>query len=43
MGMRGPRRRGPKAYIHNNPVKAGLVSKAEEWRWSSANPKNEGT
>jgi len=24
-------------YIHNNPVKAGLVKRAEEWRWSSAN------
>ena len=24
------------AYIHNNPVKAGLVSRAEDWRWSSA-------
>jgi REP element-mobilizing transposase RayT len=23
-------------YIHLNPVKAGLVSMAEEWRWSSA-------
>jgi len=23
-------------YIHQNPVKAGLVAKAEEWRWSSA-------
>ncbi|MGH9454205.1 MAG: REP-associated tyrosine transposase [Terriglobia bacterium] len=22
-------------YIHLNPVKAGLVSRAEEWRWSS--------
>ncbi|MCC6839139.1 MAG: transposase [Flavobacteriales bacterium] len=22
-------------YIHNNPVKAGLVRKAEDWRWSS--------
>ena len=24
------------AYIENNPVKAGLVSSPEEWRWSSA-------
>lgn len=24
-------------YIHENPVKARLVAKAEEWRWSSAN------
>ncbi|MCL1920482.1 MAG: transposase [Kiritimatiellaeota bacterium] len=24
------------AYIHNNPVKAGLCGRAEEWRWSSA-------
>ena len=24
------------AYIENNPVKAGLVSRPEEWRWSSA-------
>ncbi len=23
-------------YIHENPVKAGLVRSAEEWRWSSA-------
>ena len=23
-------------YIHNNPVKAGLVSKAEDWPYSSA-------
>jgi REP element-mobilizing transposase RayT len=23
-------------YIHNNPVKARLVSTAEQWRWSSA-------
>ena len=23
-------------YIHGNPVKAGLVARAEEWRWSSA-------
>jgi putative transposase len=23
-------------YIHHNPVKAGLVPRAEEWRWSSA-------
>ena len=25
-----------KAYIENNPVKAGLVSRAEDYRWSSA-------
>ena len=24
------------AYIENNPVKAGLVSRAEQYRWSSA-------
>ena len=24
------------AYIHSNPVKAGLVEKAEDWTWSSA-------
>ena len=24
------------AYIHNNPVKAGLVKRAEDWPWSSA-------
>jgi REP element-mobilizing transposase RayT len=24
-----------RAYIHENPVKAGLVGKAEEYRWSS--------
>ena len=23
-------------YIHNNPVKAGLVDSAEKWKWSSA-------
>ena len=23
-------------YVHNNPVKAGLVAKPEDWRWSSA-------
>jgi putative transposase len=23
-------------YIHENPVKAGLASKAEDWPWSSA-------
>lgn len=23
-------------YIHQNPVKAGLCSKPEDWRWSSA-------
>ena len=22
-------------YIHNNPVKRGLVSEPSEWRWSS--------
>ncbi len=30
------------AYIHNNPVKAGLVSRPEEWPWSSATPGNAG-
>ncbi len=25
-----------KAYIHQNPVKAGLVAQAKEWPWSSA-------
>ena len=24
------------AYIENNPVKAGLISRPEEWEWSSA-------
>jgi REP element-mobilizing transposase RayT len=24
-----------RSYIHNNPVKAGLVADAAEWRWSS--------
>ncbi|MBL7940687.1 MAG: transposase [Flavobacteriales bacterium] len=24
------------AYIHENPVKAGLVARAEDWKWSSA-------
>jgi REP element-mobilizing transposase RayT len=27
-------------YIHNNPVKAGLVARAEDWPWSSAHPGN---
>lgn len=27
-------------YIHQNPVKAGLVAHAEDWRWSSAFPGN---
>lgn len=26
------------AYIHNNPVKRGLVESAEEYLWSSAHP-----
>ena len=26
------------AYIENNPVKAGLCEKAEDWPWSSARP-----
>jgi putative transposase len=32
------------AYIHNNPVKAGLATRPEDWPWSSAanaNPGNE--
>jgi putative transposase len=28
------------AYIHENPVKAGLCREAKEWRWSSAYPGN---
>jgi REP-associated tyrosine transposase len=24
-------------YIHLNPVKAGLVQRSEDWRWSSVN------
>lgn len=27
-----------KAYIENNPVRAGLVSRAEDYPWSSASP-----
>jgi putative transposase len=27
-------------YIHQNPVKAGLVARPEDWRWSSAHPGN---
>ena len=27
-------------YIHQNPVKAGLVARPEDWRWSSADPGN---
>ena len=26
------------AYIHDNPVKAGLVRQASDWQWSSAHP-----
>jgi len=26
------------AYIHENPVKAGLVDAASKWPWSSAHP-----
>jgi REP element-mobilizing transposase RayT len=29
-------------YIHNNPLKAGLVSDPEHWPWSSANTGNAG-
>jgi REP element-mobilizing transposase RayT len=32
-------------YIHDNPVKAGLIARAEDWRWSSAwvgNPRTTG-
>ncbi|HEV3163293.1 MAG TPA: transposase [Isosphaeraceae bacterium] len=29
-------------YIHDNPVKAGPVANAEDWRWSSACPGNAG-
>lgn len=32
------------AYIHNNPVKAGLVARPEDWPWSSAgNAENAGS
>ena len=27
------------SYIHENPVKAGLCEKPEDWPWSSANPR----
>ncbi len=30
------------AYIHNNPVQAGLVTHPEHWPWSSAYPGNAG-
>lgn len=30
-------------YIHQNPVKAGLCSAANEWRWSSAHLENRGS
>jgi REP-associated tyrosine transposase len=30
-------------YIHMNPVRAGLVSRAEEWRWSSTYHGDDGT
>jgi putative transposase len=29
-------------YVENNPVKAGLVSRAEDWKWSSARAHVEG-
>jgi putative transposase len=29
-------------YIERNPVRAGLVSRAEDWRWSSAAPRHGG-
>jgi putative transposase len=29
-------------YIERNPVRAGLVRRAEDWRWSSAAPAREG-
>jgi hypothetical protein len=28
-----------RAYIENNPVKAGLAAHAEQYPWSSANPR----
>lgn len=28
------------AYIHNNPVKAALAARPEDWSWSSAHPGN---
>jgi REP element-mobilizing transposase RayT len=35
--IRGPEHlRSAVAYIHGNPVKAGLVTSAEAWHWSSA-------
>lgn len=30
-------------YIHRNPLKAGLVKKMEEWKWSSAATYQEGS
>ena len=30
-------------YVENNPVKAGLVAAAEDWRWSSARAHVQGT
>jgi len=27
-------------YIEHNPVRAGLVKKAEEWKWSSAHARH---
>jgi REP element-mobilizing transposase RayT len=29
-------------YIHNNPVKAGLCARPEDWRWSSAHQSSAG-
>ena len=28
-------------YIHNNPVLKGYVNRAQDWKWSSANPYSE--
>src|SRR5262245_15912184 len=30
------------AYIESNPVKAGLVARPEDWRWSSAGRRRQG-
>jgi REP element-mobilizing transposase RayT len=30
-----------KAYVEENPVKAGLVAAAREWKWSSARREQE--
>ena len=36
--MRDDELRNAIAYVHANPVKAGLCETEADWRWSTANP-----